>query len=546
MSTLEPALPRPQDVPARASESPLGRAAVLEALLERAGEWFNPILVKECRQAMKSRQFVATFAALLAGGWLWSIIGIAMVGPNAYYSFSGPEMFFGYYLVLSFPLLVIVPYTTFRSLAAEWEDRTFELVSITTLHPRQIVAGKLGSAITQMIVYFSALSPCLAFTYLLRGIDIVTIAFVMAYLFLASLALSTGALLFSTAAREKHWQVVLSIGLLIALLYFFAVGCAVTLSILGGDLLAVDQPVFWIAHAAMLTAYVSYFALFFLASAAQLTFASDNRSTALRVTMLIQFLLFAGWMAGLAAADINQRRIEEEFVVVFVVFAGMHWYVMGAMMVLERPGLSPRVKRSLPQTFLGRIFLTWFSPGPGTGYLFAVSNLLATAYIGWVAALWLESTGRIYMPGPGSISWYGRIGMFIVLGVSYVIFYLGFGKLLVGFLRPMLSTGFISGMAVQLLLLLLGTGVPLIIHGFSSQRGLGYTLLQITNPFWTLSESFRTQPGISSDLAAACYLVPLLAVVALVLNLPSVLREVRQIRIAAPPRVLQDEATSQA
>ena len=34
--------------------------------------------------------------------------------------------------------------------------------------------------------------------------------------------------------------------------------------------------------------------------------------------------------------------------------------------------LSPRVKRDLPQTLLGRIFLTWFAPGPGTGYMFAV------------------------------------------------------------------------------------------------------------------------------------------------------------------------------
>ena len=172
-------------------------------------------------------------------------------------------MFFGYYLVLSFPLLVIVPYSTFRSLAAEWEDRTFELVSITTLHPRQIVAGKLGSAITQMIVYFSALSPCLAFTYLLRGIDVVTIGFVMAYLFLASLALSMAALLFSTAAREKHWQIVVSIALIVGLLYFFGLGCASTAEILGGNMLSVDNSEFWVAHAAMLTAYVSYFALFF-------------------------------------------------------------------------------------------------------------------------------------------------------------------------------------------------------------------------------------------------------------------------------------------
>ena len=53
-------------------------------------------------------------------------------------------------------------------------------------------SGKLGSAILQMMVYYSALAPCIAFTYLLRGIDIITIGLFLAYSFLASLLLSPG------------------------------------------------------------------------------------------------------------------------------------------------------------------------------------------------------------------------------------------------------------------------------------------------------------------------------------------------------------------
>ena len=37
----------------------------LESLLDRVGDRLNPILVKEARQAMKSRQFIVTFALLL-------------------------------------------------------------------------------------------------------------------------------------------------------------------------------------------------------------------------------------------------------------------------------------------------------------------------------------------------------------------------------------------------------------------------------------------------------------------------------------------------
>ena len=105
------------------------------------------------------------------------------------------------------PLLIVVPYAAFRSLAAEREDGTYELLSITTLTARQIVLGKLGSAILQMMVYYSALAPCIAFTYLLRGIDIITIGLFLTYTFLASLLLSIFGLMMATVTQARHWQV---------------------------------------------------------------------------------------------------------------------------------------------------------------------------------------------------------------------------------------------------------------------------------------------------------------------------------------------------
>src|SRR3954469_3974489 len=151
----------------------------VERLLDGIGDRLNPILVKEARQAMKSRQFVVTFALLLIGGWAWTVLFIAAGIPAIYYSPVGPALLHGYFLVLSVPLLIVVPYAAFRSLAGEWEDGTFELLSITALSARQIVSGKLASAVLQMMVYYSALAPCIAFTYLLRGIDIVTVALLL-------------------------------------------------------------------------------------------------------------------------------------------------------------------------------------------------------------------------------------------------------------------------------------------------------------------------------------------------------------------------------
>ena len=107
-------------------------------------------------------------------------------------------MLSGYFVVLCVPVLLIVPFAAFRSIAAEREDGTFELLSITSLSSWQIVTGKLGSAIIQMLVYFSALAPCIAFTYMLRGIDLPSIAFLLFYTFTASVVLSSIGLVVGT------------------------------------------------------------------------------------------------------------------------------------------------------------------------------------------------------------------------------------------------------------------------------------------------------------------------------------------------------------
>ncbi len=136
---------------------------------ERFGDALNPILVKETRQALKSRQFVMTFSVLLFAALGWTVVGSLMMMPQIYTSPSAPWMLTGYYVVLAVPLLMVVPLAAYRSLEGEIDDGTLELLSITTLSPWQIVLGKLASASLQMLLYFVALFPCVAYAYTLRG-----------------------------------------------------------------------------------------------------------------------------------------------------------------------------------------------------------------------------------------------------------------------------------------------------------------------------------------------------------------------------------------
>ncbi|NUQ66217.1 MAG: ABC transporter permease [Pirellulales bacterium] len=509
----------------------------VERLLVRAGDRLNPILVKESRQALKSRQFVITFALVLIFGWVWSILGLGWLSPNAMYSNQGSGMFAGYYLILAFPLLVIVPFGAFRSLASEQEDRTYELLSITALSPRQIVSGKLGSAVAQMLVYLSAISPCLAFTYLLRGIDALTMLYVLFWTILASLGLAMLALLVGTLTDERHWQVVLSVVLIVGLLLAFWLACMIVFNgMLFSFGMPFSDPTFWQISAAFLTGFATYFALVYYAAVARVTFASDNRSTRLRVIMLVQHMLFAGWMTWAWIVSGG----EYEVVLTFLALAVLHWFAMGAMMTGETTELSLRVRRSLPQSFLGRAVLTWFNPGPGTGYLFAVCGALGALVLGFLAVVLRD----IY-PFPQTFR--GRSGdaailAFGALAVSYLVIYLGAGLFVLRLLRRAGQSGMLLTILIHIMLALTGCGMPVVVQMMSENwYRTGYSLLQMSNAVWTLAYMVGgTTLPVEAPLLLT--LVPLAALGVFVLNLPEIVREVRFVRMSKPARVAEEDA----
>lgn len=530
-----------EDRPAR----PSGRDWLgdLDRLLVWTGERLNPILVKEARQSLKSRQFVITFGLLLLCGWAWSVLGLALMGPEAAYMGRGPQMFTGYLMILAFPLLVIVPFWAFRSLATEQEDRTYELMSITALSPRQIISGKLGSVVMQMVVYLSAVSPCLAFTYLLRGIAFPTILMLLFYIVLGSLALSVISLLIGTLTSEKHWQVVLSVVVIIGLVIAFLIAWQMCYWALWEGDMPIDTAEFWQVNAAWLTGYATYFMLFFYAAVAQITFASDNRSTRLRIVMLVQYVCFVGWMAwGFIAVE---PFVEMLFV--FLSIVGVHWYVMGALMSGESPVLSPRVQRGLPKSFLGRAFLTWFNPGPGTGYLFAVCGVLAALVIVIIAAIVGEVTDvrTVALAGrPAGDS--TRLLVYGALVVAYVTAYLGTGLLLIRILHRFGRVPMLLGVLIQLLLALAGCAVPAVLQTMTGGDFYGsYSLLHVSNPFWTLIH-VCDDPTLPIETGAILLLVSLAALVVFLLNLPWVAREVREVRMAKPRRVAEEDAAQAA
>jgi hypothetical protein len=134
-----------------------------------------------------------------------------------------------------------------------------------------------------------------------------------------------------------------------------------------------------------------------------------------------------------------------------------------------------------------------------------------------------------------------RTLQFSILALSYMAIYLGLGRLILAGIRYTAQVGLLTRLLVHGLLLIAGTGIPVTIQSSSvALRSAGYTMLQVTNPFWTLVEALgRSVPW---QVTALAYWLPIPALLVFLANLPGIAAEVRQVRISKPRRVAEEDA----
>lgn len=517
-------------------ESAIGR---FDRVVSSIGDRLNPILVKETRQALKSRQFTISFWLVLAFAVGWSFVGITLQLPQIYYLPSGAQMLVGYFIILCIPLLLVVPFSAYRSLATEREDGTYELLSITSLSARQIVTGKLGSALVQIMVYYAALAPCIGFTYLLRGLDIGTIFILLIGTFLVSVLLSTIGLVFAGAAGSRQWQSLTSVFLLLLLLAGGWSWCLLMIQMVtqgGGEIYQRD---FVTGVGFALTMYATFMAMFIFLAAAQNSFVTDNRSTKLRITMLVQQLCLAGWMTYLW---LDKR--EFGFLGMLPIISGIGWVIYGALMTGEVAELSPRARRDLPQSFFGRAFLTWFNPGPSTGYCLAILTYLAVVLYTVLMNVLANTEPDLSHDLIDTVPYCAMLWF-------YATIYLGLGRLAILGLRRLSDFGLAAAVMIHVLIMVAGCALPYFLGFWQNDfRSVRYSQLQVSNWVWTLSEAtdkawsmpFKIGiPGFSSVLVVPMVtVVGFFAMLVLVINLVVAAREIEATRLETPERIRLD------
>lgn len=339
-----------------------------ENRLDWISDFCSSILVKETRQAIKSRQFFMTFMLLLALVIVWTFFALSPARTEYNVDSLGSLMLCGFLWILGLPLVLIIPYTTFRSLAQEYEDGTIDMVLITTMKPYQIIAGKLGSAMLQVAIYLSILAPCICFCYLLRGIDISQIYLAIGGALIVTFGLNCLAIALASAADSTRVIQVLSVFLILGLLFSAGLWCGAASAICFNPIPASQIDLVSLILSGPFLAVISTAVILFFAAAAKISFASSNRSTMIRIGVTAQIVLYLGWVIA-AMAAITFDKIGFMFA---SVFSMQYLLLVGSMMIACHPVMSPRVRRSLPSTRMKRTLFSLYVPGPGRAFLFTV------------------------------------------------------------------------------------------------------------------------------------------------------------------------------
>jgi hypothetical protein len=160
-------------------------------------DWLSPILVKELRQGLKSRAFVATFIVvqvvmiLLVGMELLTFAGGG--GRGALDTFDG---FFWAFVWL--PLLVMMPARGLTTVSEEMKANTLDLVQLTRLTAFRIVLGKWIALVSQTLLLVAAILPYAVLRYFFGEVDVVDDVRNIAVLLMVSVCLTAGAIALSS------------------------------------------------------------------------------------------------------------------------------------------------------------------------------------------------------------------------------------------------------------------------------------------------------------------------------------------------------------
>ncbi len=368
----------------------------------------NPVLLKEVRQALRSRTFAILFPTCLA---VAVVFAIGVLVDRSQVENPGPSVFMPVFVILEIAALGLVPFSAFQSMAGEWDEGSHDLLVLSHLSPGRIVLGKLLTASVEAGLYFCAFLPLLLFTFLLRGVDVRDVLFLVVTLYVASMAMCCVALAAAGLSRLRFLRVVLLAAL--AGLGFGALVVGVELAeqfvergrgfgtgFSNDDLLG-------LAFTLVGTGLVA-----FMFATTRIAHPEDDRSGAPRVAftaILVAALAVIGF--GLAGS-VSQQDVYQWAAILAVCTS-----IPAIFFATEADRLPRRVRANVPANTVWAILATPFLPGGGRGVLWYLVQLALIAVWAFVVSAGLASSPDLHMYAwdtVGAQRWFAFVSYFVI------------------------------------------------------------------------------------------------------------------------------------
>jgi hypothetical protein len=175
--------------------------------------YLNPILIKEMRTRMRGKLaffVLTTYVFVLSGVILLYFLG-TRGAPPAVFNQAGFWLTFVLMLVQMGLICLVAPTFSASAISSEREQETFDLLVASLARPSTIVVGKVGAALSYLLVILLGSMPVVALAYSLGGVSLRDLAISYLLMLVACIAYCSISFLWSCLIRRGVMAIVMSL-----------------------------------------------------------------------------------------------------------------------------------------------------------------------------------------------------------------------------------------------------------------------------------------------------------------------------------------------
>lgn len=480
----------------------------------------NAVFLKELRQALRGRTFAILFPITVAIGVALAITVLVDAGDR---TGQGPNVLQTILGVLAVAVLGLVPFSTFQSMAGEWDEGTHDLLVLSHLSPTRIVLGKLLTASVESALYVCAFLPLLLFTFLLSGVDVRDVIVLVALLYAASIGMSCVAMSLAGLSRTKFWRVILLACLAgVGLLAWIGSFAMIEWTILRGR---------GITSAAMSDELVATVAvigvtgiLAFAFAATRIAHPEDDRSGPVRIAITALLVVTLAWFGFDPFGGVGRTPVWPLAIVLGVLTA-----ILAVFFVTEPERLPRRTATRVPKNAALALLATPFLPGGGRGVLWWMLQLAILLVWAFLAAD--PPTMHVGSPVVNLHSWTAHsVELWIAMMAYFLVYIAGMSLALTSLRRR--SYGPLAARLIVPSVAVLSMVLPVLV-GFLTRNPAWIDGRHALNPFWVGIDGWGSADSGKDTIQTWAIFA---GIVVLLLNAPRIASSFREIQVASRAR----------